>query len=673
MATGALILWGHALAALLFGALAFGTPRGWGDALPKRTLATALALTALWALAVAGIGSRDVAASLGETARNVAWLTFLYALLRQTDRRISRAVVAVFAVLLLICAASAVLAVANAALGLGGLGPARAVLRMTVAVTALLLVHQLSLAAQSRGEGGLRLLLIGLAVMWSADLGFFATAWMSGAWPEGLVAVRGIAMAVAAVVLAIALHRGDEWTLKVSRALAYRSVALGAVALYVVVIAAALTLFGQGADRAGRIVQTAIVAGATATLIGVLASPWVRAWVKVKVAKHLFDHRYDYRHEWLRFTATLGSPDAGPLEERVVQAVANLTDSPGGLLLVADGDGLGVGSGWNWAGDAAGADDRLARYLEGNSRIVDLDALRRGGATEAAPVPAWLLAREDAWTMVPLVHLGRLAGVVVLARPPIERALDWEDFDLLRVAGRQGASYLAEHRAAAALGEARRFEEFNRRFAFIVHDVKNLVSQLTLVARNAERHADNPAFRADMIATLQDSCGRMSALLQRLSQHSGGRADPPRPTEIAAIARRLAERRRGQHPVTVAGPDAWALVDPVRFEQVLTHLIQNAIEASPDGAPVVLSIEPGIASVTIAVTDTGTGMTTGFVRDELFRPFASSKDGGFGIGAFEARQLAQGMAGSVAVDSAPGRGTRFAVTFPAAPALAEAA
>jgi hypothetical protein len=86
-------------------------------------------------------------------------------------------------------------------------------------------------------------------------------------------------------------------------------------------------------------------------------------------------------------------------------------------------------------------------------------------------------------------------GLVLLGHPPITRALDWEDFDMLRAAGRQVASYLAEARGQASAGhEARRFEEFNRRFAFIMHDIKNLVSQIALTARNAERHADNPAF-----------------------------------------------------------------------------------------------------------------------------------------------------------------------------------
>lgn len=666
MPAAALILWGHALAALLFGGLAFGRVRGGEGGLPRISFVFALALTAMWALAVAGIDARDVSARVMESARNVAWLAFLWALLRRNGEA-GLAIGATFAIAMLICGLVAMVAVAEAVIGVVDFAATREALRMIVAITGLVLLHHIALASAPATRGGVRLALAALAVMWSFDLTLYATARVAEVWPVGLVAMRGWAMAGVAALLTVAVHRGGDWTLRPSRAVAIRSLSLGAVGLYVAAMVLATGLFADVGGLSGRALQTAFVAGATATLIGLLASPWLRAWMKVKVAKHLFDHRYDYRHEWLRFTATLARPDSeAPLDERIVMAIANLTDSPAGLLLVADGDGLGVGRGWKWEGNEGAIDHALAAHLVSYDRILDLDTLRTETGEERALVPAWLIDRPDAWAVVPLVHAGRLAGAVVLARPAVTRALDWEDFDLLRVAGRQGASYLAEARAAAALGEAQRFDEFNRRFAFIIHDVKNLVSQLTLVARNAERHADNPAFRADMIATLQDSCGRMSALLQRLSQHSGGRADPPRPTEIIAIVERIARQRRGQHPLAITGGSAVALVDPVRFEQILSHLIQNAIEASPADAPVTIAVAVDPANVTVTVVDRGCGMTAAFVRDELFRPFASSKDGGFGIGAFEARQLAEAMDGRVSVDSAPDAGTRFTVTFPAA-------
>jgi putative PEP-CTERM system histidine kinase len=322
----------------------------------------------------------------------------------------------------------------------------------------------------------------------------------------------------------------------------------------------------------------------------------------------------------------------------------------------------------------AGAD--LARHLVATARIVELDPLRsgRGDAEDARAVPQWLLDQSDAWAVVPLLHLDTLVGVVVLARPAVDRALDWEDFDLLRVAGRQVASHLAEARARDALAEGQRFDEFNRRFAFIVHDIKNLVSGLTLVAHNAERHADNPEFRADMVATLQDSAAKLNALLARLSQHNHVRYDPPAPTAIAVVAARIAAARRSARPVIIIGDTGvFALADPARLELLLSHLVQNAIEASAASDPVAISIEDRGDSVAVSVIDRGCGMSPAFIRDELFRPFASSKPNGFGIGAYEARQLAEGIGARIEVESREGEGSTFRVILPPALALERAA
>src|SRR3546814_15128074 len=71
---------------------------------------------------------------------------------------------------------------------------------------------------------------------------------------------------------------------------------------------------------------------------------------------------------------------------------------------------------------------------------------------------------------------------------------DLEDLDLLRVVGQQLASYLAEQAVQRALMEASRFDEFSRRIAFVIHDIKNLASQLSMLARNAEKHADKRSY-----------------------------------------------------------------------------------------------------------------------------------------------------------------------------------
>ena len=130
----------------------------------------------------------------------------------------------------------------------------------------------------------------------------------------------------------------------------------------------------------------------------------------------------------------------------------------------------------------------------------------------------WLLAYPRGWLVVPLMMQGRLFGFVLLLQPRSAIKLNWEVIDLLKIAGSQAASYLAQYEAANALMVARQFESFNRMSTFVVHDLKNLVSQLSLLMSNAERHKNNPEFQQDMIETVNFSVQKMKLLLQKLSR-----------------------------------------------------------------------------------------------------------------------------------------------------------
>ncbi|NYT41172.1 PEP-CTERM system histidine kinase PrsK [Sphingomonas sp. R-74633] len=671
----ALLLWLHALAALLFGALALWAWRTGVTGLPRRPLAFALAATALWALAIAGIGSTDIATWFAESLRNLAWLGFMLMLHRRdAQTRPPIALGTVYGVVALVQIAALVLTLisyTNPAEIAAQIANAAVLLRMLVAVAALVLVQALWSALSPAAGGPLRTLVLALAGIWCAEFALYGIAYLAAQWRFEPLVVRGIAYVAVALAIGAALQRKGDWKIEVSRAVTYQSLSLVAIGAYFALLALATSAIAAVGGTNARILQTAFVLGSTAAILTLVANSWLRAWLKVKLAKHLFRHRYDYRTEWMRFTETLGTPQGGAgLDERIVKAVADLTESPAGVLLVPDASGLGVGASWNW--DSAtlpiASDEALARHLHDTGRIVELDAVRRKEDHLDAPaVPQWMLDLHTAWVLVPLPHHTELTGAILLARPPLDRALDWEDFDLLKVAGRQAASYLAESRAQDALAEAQRFDEFNRRFAFILHDIKNLVSQLTLTARNAERHADNPEFRADMVATLHNSAERMNALLARLSQNHRGRSEAPHAIEIVALIERVAGQRKGQHPVVTSGVrSAIAHADPASLEQLLGHLVQNAIEASPTHEPVTLSVSADGERVAIDVIDQGIGMSPAFIRDKLFKPFVSSKDGGFGIGAFEARQLAHAMEGRIEVTSREGKGTRFRVILKAA-------
>ena len=358
-----------------------------------------------------------------------------------------------------------------------------------------------------------------------------------------------------------------------------------------------------------------------------------------------------------------------------MRAFADILEAPAGLLVAADDTGrFTVAGSWQWdlrlppeAMAGEGLDQLLPLLADG--RILELDALRqRWGqpAHLALPLPRWLLDEAALWAGIPLVHGERTVGLVLLAASDHRRPLDWEDFDLLRTAGRQAAATLAEAAGQQRLNEARRFDEFNRRFAFILHDVKNLVSQLTLLARNAERHADKPEWRADMVATLNSSVGKMNDLLARLAPTGASHSRPPlEPVQLRPLLAGCIAAYRARHDIRLLGDGGLDVTaDRLGLEQAIGHLLANAVDASPIFEPVTVRVASGGGEARIEICDIGAGMDADFIATRLFAPFASTKQGGFGIGAFEARSLIHAMGGRLTVDSRPGAGTRFTIILP---------
>lgn len=469
---------------------------------------------------------------------------------------------------------------------------------------------------------------------------------------------------------------GPHPRLQLSHAVAFRAAALVLIGAYLaamIAIAQGLALIGGTGAQA---LQSGFVAAASAVALALVPSRRLRGWLRVMLAKHLFRHRYDYRAEWQRLTrtiATKGAPGAErSLEERIVRAVAEMADSPAGLLLTpGEGGQLELAARWNWptvAVPAQALPAETVRALAASGHIADLDRVRAGQSAGFA-VPGWLVAEPRGWATVPLLHFERLVGLVVLAHPLQPRALDWEDFDLLRAAGQQLASYLAEHTGQQALAEAARFDDFHRRIAFVMHDLKNLASQLALLARNAERHAERPEFRADMLITLRNSADKLAAMLARLSRYGPTMVGAPEPVRADLLVQAVASSFPAGAVVTVASGECPVLAVPEPLEQVLGHLVRNALDASAPPAQVFVGtrIEGGCG--VIEVLDAGAGMSAEFVRTRLFRPFDSTKPGGFGIGAYEARELVRAMHGRLDVESREGLGTRVAIRLP----LAEAA
>jgi putative PEP-CTERM system histidine kinase len=672
--------WSHALAATAFAAVLI-----WRVIEPSRQPAqklmlAGLAITACWAW-LTGITEGSALARYAETARNLVWIGLLYTLSSSSDER-QRGVGLVYGAVAAVLGLQLVVTTILVLIPSEAIIATSALLRMTVAAGALILVHNFYAQAAPATRSHVRFTMLGLAAMWVFDLHYHTLRYLELGGP-GPQDWRGLLMTLAAPLFALGARDDCVWRVKLSRTASFQSFSLLAICAYFALMAILATALRGATINWASAGAVAVMAILTVGGMVILPSSRARGWIKVKLAKHLFEHRYDYRSEWLRFTATLGqsADESEALSERVVKAIADIFDSPGGMLLNADTSAMTVTAQWHWPTalpDAGALDGGQAFWnaLAKGERILEFEAIRGGYAPapdKALPVPAWLLDDPSAWVGVPLIHEDGMAGLVVLAAPDYRRPLDWEDFDILKTAGRQAASSLADARSREALATAQKFEEFNRRFAFILHDIKNLVSQLSLLARNAERHADKAEFRADMVATLKSSVAKMNDLLARLAPHGPPRinqvqAQPLRPILTEAIA-----AARGDREVQLAGhAGLWAQVDDAALERALRNLIHNALDASPLTEPVVVKVGSSGTQVSIAVIDKGCGMTSDFIANGLFLPFASTKSAGFGVGAFETRSIIGAMGGRLAVESRPGEGSIFTIFLPAAEEVRQA-
>ena len=661
---------------------------GWRGGRCAVLLLSAIIASALWAaseviVAIVPGTVATIVANLLDTARYALWFGFLYGLVGTTSQPIPATGVArlrppwwlVVAVAVGI-GASVVQpdwTAVEALFGVHSGGVAYAV-HVALAVIGLVLVERLLRSTAAHARWSVKPLCLGLTGLFGFDLFFYSDAMLFGRLDPDIWVARGIAHALVLPFVGIAAARNPAWTIEMhlSRNAVLRSSALLVSGLFLLAVAAAGYFLRFIGGELGNALQIEFLFAASLLFAFAVFSGTFRSRLKVFVSKHFFSYRYDYREEWLRFTRTL-SADNSPqnLQQRSIHALADLVESPAGALWLRHGDeSFRPAARWNMASVSAvePVDGSLGAFLERTGWVIDV--AEHGTAPqhyEGLSLPAWLVSLPGAWLVVPLPSPSGLVGFVVLVTARAAIKVDWEVLDLLKTAGRQAASYLAQIQMTEALLEARKFDAFNRMSAFVVHDLKNLIAQLSLMLKNAERHRDNPAFQRDMLMTVGNVVERMNKLMLQL--RTGAKpVEQPRPVDLGSVIRNVCAAKSAQN--LAIEMDASSTVFGVghvdQLEHVIGHLVQNALDATADGGRVSVRLDRDESTAVIEVVDSGVGMAPEFVRDRLFKPFQTTKTSGMGVGVYESAQYVTGLGGRILVDSTPNAGTRIRVVLPLA-------
>src|SRR3954470_23835243 len=508
----------YGLATLGFALFALRLAIGWRGGAKATCLLLAVVFSAVWAaFTVAFVVSPSfpvwAGAAFADGLRMGAWLGFaMLVLAKLRGWRLAGAIALVPALAVVVAAAAPV----SAQPMQGGLGRLPYAALLGMAILGLALAEQIFRRAGPQERWAVKPLCLALGASFVFDLYVHADALLFGRVDFDLWAARGLAQALVIPLIAVATARNKAWTIDIalSRGVVFHSTAFLASGAYLLAVAGAGYYVRYFGGSWGRTFQATFIFGAILVLGWLFSSGTLRAKLKVFISKNFFSYRYDYRQEWLRFTALLSASGAGlTTAQRSIQALANLVESPAGALWLRDTDGtLTQAARWNTAAIAerVTTESQLPHFLARTGWVVDLTELRQNPTKYAGlELPAWLVGSEAAWLVVPILAEEQLIGFVVLDQPRTRLEFNWEVLDLLKTAARQLGSFLAHIQASEALLEARKFEAFNKMGAFVVHDLKNLVAQLSLLLSNAERHGHNPRFQQDMLHTVQHVTERM--------------------------------------------------------------------------------------------------------------------------------------------------------------------
>ena len=216
--------------------------------------------------------------------------------------------------------------------------------------------------------------------------------------------------------------------------------------------------------------------------------------------------------------------------------------------------------------------------------------------------------------------------------------------------------------------------------AVIGHELRTPLTNIKGFASTLANHGARlrPEMRDDAAQSILQNGERLERLIEDLLYVS--RVENHRPPlhlawdDVVAIAADVVAscaRRHEARSIVIEGPgnDLPIYTDRVKVEQILTHLIENAVKYSADGTDVRVRILPGEYTVQIDVIDAGVGIYSGDL-ERIFDPFtqldstSTREAGGTGIGLYVCRTLAEALGGRISAESVLAKGSTFSLVLP---------
>ena len=543
------------------------------------------------------------------------------------------------------------------------------------AIIGLILIEQVYRNTFSEQRWSIKFLCLGLGSLFIVDFILYSKSLLFTTLDTSLWNSRGIIHVLVTPMLAISILRllENHTVLTVSRKLVFHTTILFGSGLYLILMSVAGFYIRDYGGSWGGMAQTTFIFLAVLLLLVLFISGKIRAIIKVYFNKHFLQYNYDYREEWIKLSKTIAGLDSvTELSGLIVKTMGNLVESCGGGLWLKNEQGyFYLVEQYNFGFEPEPiikANEPFVQFLDTKQWVIDfVEYTNNPELYDEIDLSDWHSKANQIWLIAPLLRLNTMEAFVVLTQPRVPRVLNWEDHDLLKTVGMQFANALALNRTIDELSLSRQFEAYNRLSAFIVHDLKNLVAQIALIVKNAEKHKRNPEFIDDSIETLENVTHKMQHIIDQLKKGKI-KTEPQSVIDLSKIIKDVAAQQAGNRPVLQIDSNVDECLvcgEQTKMTAVLGHLVQNAQEATAQNGFVRLELTKNDHQAIIKIIDNGVGMDKKFIASRLFKPFDTTKgNAGMGIGVYEARDYIVKHSGQIDVESSPGQGTEFTITLP---------
>lgn len=617
-----------------------------------------------------------------EILRDTSWILLLFAMLRDTFRQglLSGKIKKFLGI------ATAVLIVTLLALGslefIFGFalvdGKTKLIGQIALSLLGVSLAEQIWRNAPTFGRSSMKYLCIGTATIFIFDFFMYADALLFGSIADSFWNARGFVNAALMPLFAVNVvnTRKQPIDFQLSRSAVFHVSTLVMAGAYLLLLSVSGYYVRILGGSWGEALQVLLSTVALVFLTTLMFSQRIRAKLMVLISQNFFDYKYDYREEWLKLTKELADlSDEPPLPKRAIRILSDLVESNAGAIFLKSELGpYTLKESTNFATPrytSIDQDAELVRFFAEKEWIVNLDDYKEDPVSyDLLEIPDAIAKAPDAWLIIPLYLSNELYGIAVIGHPYARVDLNWENFDLIKVVARQTCNLLAQADAQNRLSRAMQFEAVSKASAFMVHDLKTVIAQLSLLVNNAEKHKSNPAFIDDMISTTDHAVRKMTNLVDHIRKPAQDSMDNTQKLDLTNLVSGLIEHYSKRNPppkLEGAQPRIIVKADPVQLKSVLGHLIQNAQDATPPDGEVNLSLKIATGNVVLFIQDSGCGMSEDFISNRLFKPFESTKGlTGMGIGAYQAREYLQKLGGTIDATSEPGVGSCFSVRIPLA-------